>query len=116
MVDTAAFRLEENYSWIDQLGRAITSAWTVSAFGCDPVAAVFADLGALSVGRQSLEKRNSTKVESAMIGVFVSLDLLLFIAPLKRRRCQCSFSSGLGRRAAHLRGGKFFIYHVSSLC
>ena len=114
--DTAAFRLEENYSWIG----AISARYHIGVDGISLWLVILTTLlmpiSVLS-SWTAITKRQLTYyallllLESAMIGVFVSLDLLLFYLFFEASLVPMFFLIGVwgGERRIYA-AVKFFIY------
>jgi NADH-quinone oxidoreductase subunit M len=114
--DTAAFRVEENYSWIGAIGARYhvgvdgISLWLVILTTLLMPISVLSSWTAITK-RQLTYYALLLLLESAMIGVFVSLDLLLFYLFFEASLVPMFFLIGIwgGERRIYA-AVKFFIY------
>jgi len=114
--ETAAFRLEENYSWIGSIGARYhlgvdgISLWLVILTTLLMPISVLSSWTAVT-RRQLTYYALLLLLESAMIGVFVSLDLLLFYLFFEASLVPMFFLIGVwgGERRIYA-AVKFFIY------
>jgi NADH-quinone oxidoreductase subunit M len=114
--DLGAFRFEENYSWIAAIGARYhlgvdgISLWLVVLTTLLMPIAVLSSWTAVSK-RQMIYYALMLLLESAMIGVFVSLDLLLFYLFFEASLVPMFFLIGIwgGERRIYA-AVKFFIY------
>ncbi len=114
--DSAAFRLEENYSWIGAIGARYhvgvdgISLWLVILTTLLMPISVLSSWTAVT-RRQITYYALLLLLESAMIGVFVSLDLLLFYLFFEASLVPMFFLIGIwgGERRIYA-AVKFFIY------
>ncbi len=114
--ETAAFRVEENYSWIGSIGARYhvgvdgISLWLVILTTLLMPIAVLSSWTAVTK-RQLTYYALLLLLESAMIGVFVSLDLLLFYLFFEASLVPMFFLIGVwgGERRIYA-AVKFFIY------
>src|SRR4030095_1691871 len=114
--DAAAFRFEENYSWIGSIGARYHTGVDGISLLLGVLTTLLMPISVLS-SWTAISKRQLTYyalmllLESAMIGVFVSLDLLLFYIFFEASLVPMFFLIGVwgGERRIYA-AVKFFIY------